>query len=196
MKVVFAVGGGSSELSFHVRLVSGGTYTEWLFAKDRVGESLTLHGPGGVFFLRPDDAPILCVAGGSGMAPIKSILESAAQEGLNRPVTYLFGARTQRDLYCLEEMEALAKRWSNTLQFIPVLSEEPEDSDWTGKRGFVTEYISDEDTGFDLKTCHAYLCGPPVMIDAAIAVLENHQVSVEHIHYDKFLDARQLEEGS
>ncbi|MEH6542537.1 MAG: 2Fe-2S iron-sulfur cluster binding domain-containing protein [Porticoccaceae bacterium] len=185
--------GGSSDLSFHIRRVSGGSYTEWLFEKDRTGEMLELRGPNGSFWLRADDAAILCIAGGSGMAPIKAILEEAAAHDIKRPVTYLFGARAQRDLYCLEEMQALAKQWPGNLQFIPILSEEPEGSSWTGKRGLVTEYINPAAVGFDLKGCHTYLCGPPVMIDAALEVLAHNQVPTDHIHYDKFLDSRQLE---
>lgn len=188
-----AMRGGRNEVSFHVRQVLGGSYTGWLFEKDRTGEKFELHGPAGSFFLRPDDAPILCIAGGSGMAPIKAILERAAQQKINRPVIYLFGARQQRDLYCIKEMQALGEQWPNTFRFIPILSEEAEGSDWSGKRGLVTDYVSNHAVGFPLADCHAYLCGPPIMIDAALLVLEKNKVPVERIHYDKFLDARQLE---
>lgn len=184
---------GGSTPAFHVRRVNGGSYTEWLFEKDRVGEAFELRGPQGNFWLRPAEAPLLCIAGGSGMAPIKAILEDAATQNIHRPVTYLFGARTQRDLYCLDEMEALRQQWPQGFQFIPVLSEEPEASDWSGKRGFVTDFVNSETAGFELETCHAYLCGPPVMIDAALVVLEKNRVETEHVHYDKFLDSRQLE---
>ena len=111
---------GQKNLSFHVRSVPGGSYTEWLFETDRKNEHFELHGPSGAFWLRSSDAPILAVAGGSGMAPLKSILDDALLKGINRPVTYLFGAREQRDLYCLEEMQALAVKWPNTFNFIPV----------------------------------------------------------------------------
>jgi len=188
--------GGQTTLSFHVRNVPGGSYTEWLFKEDRKNEKFELHGPSGAFWLRPADAPILGVAGGSGMAPLKSILDDALAKKVNRPVTYLFGARQQRDLYCLDEMQKLTEEWPNTFTFIPILSEEPEDSDWTGKRGFVTDFINDETTGFALSSCHAYLCGPPPMIDATLLKLEDSDVSLDHIHYDKFLDSRQLEKPS
>ena len=184
------------DVSFHVRQVPGGGYTGWLFAQDSVGESCELHGPAGNFWLRPDTAPILCVAGGSGMAPIKAILEDAAQQKIRRPVTYLFGARQQRDLYCTEEMQALRDQWPETFRYLPILSEEPEGSGWPGERGLVTDYLTSETVGFELRDCHAYLCGPPGMIDAALAVLERNQVPTGHIHYDKFLDARQLEASS
>tara|TARA_R110002096_G_scaffold110035_15_gene240561 strand:+ start:748 stop:1815 length:1068 start_codon:yes stop_codon:yes gene_type:complete len=185
--------GGQKSLSFHVRNVPGGSYTEWLFDNDRKNERFELHGPSGAFWLRTSDAPILAVAGGSGMAPLKSILDDALLKGVNRPITYLFGAREQRDLYCLDEMQALAKQWPNTFNFIPVLSEEATDSNWTGKRGLVTDFINDETTGFPIVDSHAYLCGPPGMIDATLAVLEEAHVNLSHVHYDKFLDSRQLD---
>ncbi|MEH6504450.1 MAG: 2Fe-2S iron-sulfur cluster binding domain-containing protein [Cycloclasticus sp.] len=185
--------GGLNTLSFHVRNVPGGSYTEWLFAEDRKNEAFELHGPSGSFWLRTSDAPILTVAGGSGMAPLKSVLEDALSKGINRPVTYLFGAREQRDLYCLDEMQALTEKWPTNFNFIPVLSEEPEGSDWTGKRGLVTAFINDETAGFPLNDAHAYLCGPPGMIDATLVALEQAGLSLDHIHYDKFLDSRQLE---
>jgi 2-polyprenylphenol hydroxylase and related flavodoxin oxidoreductases len=184
---------GQKTLSFHVRNVPGGEYTQWLFEKDRKGESFELHGPSGAFWLRTSEAPILGVAGGSGMAPLKSILDDAFNNNIKRPVTYLFGARTQRDLYCLDEMKTLEEKWPATFKFIPVLSEEPDDSDWTGKRGLVTDFINDETAGFSVSDSHAYLCGPPGMIDATLVKLEQANVSLNHIHYDKFLDSRQLE---
>ncbi|AFT67701.1 MULTISPECIES: NADH:ubiquinone reductase (Na(+)-transporting) subunit F [Cycloclasticus] len=184
---------GQKTLSFHVRNVPGGDYTQWLFEKDRKGEAFELHGPSGAFWLRTSDAPILAIAGGSGMAPLKSILEDALKNNINRPVTYLFGARAQRDLYCLDDMKKLTEKWSNSFKFVPVLSEEPEDSDWTGKRGLVTDFIDDETIGFSVSDSHAYLCGPPGMIDATLVKLEEANISLDNIHYDKFLDSRQLE---
>ncbi|MBV1875084.1 MAG: 2Fe-2S iron-sulfur cluster binding domain-containing protein [Cycloclasticus sp.] len=184
---------GQQTLSFHVRNVPGGDYTQWLFEKDRKGEAFELHGPSGAFWLRTSDAPILAVAGGSGMAPLKSILDDALTNNINRPVTYLFGARAQRDLYCLDEMKMLEEKWPTSFKFVPVLSEEPEDSDWVGKRGLVTDFINDETAGFSISDSHAYLCGPPGMIDATLTKLEEANISLDNIHYDKFLDSRQLD---
>ncbi len=184
---------GQTSLDFHVRKVPGGSYTEWLFEQDRKNETFELHGPSGAFWLRSADAPILAIAGGSGMAPLKSILDDALNKGINRPVSYIFGARSQQDLYCLDEMHALAEKWPSNFKFIPVLSEEPADSNWTGKRGFVTDYIDDNVLGFPVSESHAYLCGPPPMIDAVLVKLDSASVSLDNIHYDKFLDSRQLE---
>ena len=190
---------GSNTLKFYIRLVPGGAYTEWLFAEDRCGEKFELLAPFGNFRLRASEAPIICIAGGSGMAPIKAILEDALKQNIKRPITFLFGAREQKDLYCLDEMQALKDQWPVHFDFCPILSEEPEDSDWQGKRGLVTEFINADAAGLTgltriaISDCHAYLCGPPGMIDAALLALEAANVDTDNIHYDKFLDARQLD---
>lgn len=183
--------GGSRELLFYVRHTPGGGFTDWLFGAARVGDALDVDGPHGDFWLRPAEAPLLLVAGGSGLAPIRALLEEAAGAGVARDAVFLFGARTQRDLYDLEAMAAIGGRWHGRFRFVPVLSEEPAASDWAGARGLVTELIDGQQVP-DLAARHAYLCGPPRMIDAALAVLARAGVPDLHIHYDKFLDASSL----
>ncbi len=182
-----------NQVVFHVRLVPGGEMSSWLHGESRTGCNVTLSGPHGTFYLRDSEAPVLCVAGGSGMAPIKALLEQVSLEGFARPVTYLFGARTQKDLYCLEEMDALSTQSKGNFRFIPVLSEESQGSDWDGARGFVTTHI--ENQGLDLPSCQAYLCGPPPMIDSAIETLNRAGLMQNEIFFDKFLDASHLPGG-
>lgn len=185
----------ADECMFYVRLVPGGEMTTWLFAEDRVGTSVTVGGPYGSFWLREGDSPIVCIAGGSGMSSIKALLEHACNNECPRDVVYLFGARAQKDLYCLDEMGQLRRNWNanGDFRFIPILSEEPQDSDWEGPRGFVTEHI--ESQGIDLASSQGYLCGPPPMIDAAIEVLERNGMSNSNIFFDKFLDASTMPGG-
>jgi CDP-4-dehydro-6-deoxyglucose reductase len=133
--------GGTAGLVFHIRLVPDGEVSGWLAGGGVTGARVGLDGPHGVFWLRQSDAPILCVAGGSGMAPIKAILEQAALARCPRQVRYLFGARTQADLYGGVEMAGLTQNWAGDFSFTPVLSEEPEGSDWDGARGLVTEWL-------------------------------------------------------
>ncbi|MFD1104900.1 hypothetical protein [Sphingobium olei] len=128
---------------------------------------------------------MLCLAGGSGLAPIMAILQQAQSMGANRPVTLLYGARTRQHLYCLDEIEALSAAWDAPFEFVPVLSEEDAGSDWTGGRGLVTEPIARLP---GLTRTEAYLCGPPAMIDAAEAQLIQHGVLPEMIAADRFLD--------
>ncbi len=182
-------------LTFFIRKVPGGELTTWLFEQERTGSTVTVSGPFGSFWLRDGDGPIICVAGGSGMSSIKALLEHAANLGCTRDVVYLFGARAQRDLYCLDTMESVAARWhpKHQMQFLPVLSDEPEDSDWAGLRGLVTEQIPLQQ--IDWSKAQGYLCGPPPMIDAAIESLRTQGVPADAIHFDKFLDASSIPGG-
>lgn len=184
---------GNREVRFHIRKVPGGQFTEWLFAKDRVGASLVLGGPFGEFQLKPARQPLLFIAGGSGMAPILSILESAGGDDLKRNATYLFGARTQADLYATEEIQNATRKWQGKFDFIPVLSHEPEGSDWSGRRGLVTDLIQEIP---DLSDHHAYLCGPPGMIDSALEHLKAAGIQQESIHFDRFTDSSHLLAGA
>lgn len=168
-------------LSFFVRRTPGGQLSPRLCDENLIGQSLTLEGPSGDFWLRDSDAPALFVAGGSGLAPILAMLRQAAREGVARPVTLLFGARTAADLYALDEIDALARAWSGGFTFIPVLSES-DDPEWTGARGLVTAHLSAHIPA----GAHAYLCGPPAMVDAAAELLTQHGVSRENIRCDRF----------
>lgn len=171
-----------SQVSFFVRKVSGGIFSTLINEQGVVGQPVQVDGPLGDFWLRPAAAPLLLVAGGSGLAPLLAILHEAVGIGVTRPATLLFGARTESDLYALEEISDLARHWRGTLRFIPVLSAAAADAPWNGERGLVTEKmpaVIEADT-------HAYLCGPPPMIDGAIALLRRHGVARENIHADRF----------
>lgn len=185
-------------VSFYIRHVPNGEMTTWIHAQNRVGERVTITGPYGSFWLRESGAPMLCIAGGSGMAPIKALLEQVSQKGFGRNVAYVFGARTQEDLYCLDEMSRIKESGKDQFNFIPVLSREPEGTAWSGLRGNCTDALTSgvlDSCSFDLANCHAYLCGPPAMIDSAINMLVSNGVSKEHIFYDKFLDASTIQGG-
>lgn len=175
------------EVAFFIRRVPGGAFTDWLFSQAQVGTVLEGHGPYGDFWLRPAEAPLLCIAGGSGLAPILALLEQAGTEGVKRDVTLFFGARTQQDLYALERLEALRKTWLGEFAFLPVLSAEANDSDWDGLRGFIPEHF-EHVLEEKLVLQHAYLCGPPPMIDASVKVLSDAGVEAQQIFFDKFFD--------
>ncbi len=171
-----------AQVSFFIRKVQGGVLTSAVHSRALVGESVTLEGPLGDFYLRPARAPLLLVAGGSGLAPILALLEEALATGGERPVTLLFGARAERDLYALEQINSLTGQWNASFNFVPVLSDAALDASWRGVRGQVTELIGQYLAGGS----HAYLCGPPGMIDSAIRVLLNAGVAREHIYFDRF----------
>lgn len=149
------------------------------------GQRIEINASLGDFHLREGDGALLCVAGGSGLASLIALLEGAAESGATqRPVHLLMGARTQRDLYYGDEIAALQARWQAPFDYVPVLSEEAADSDWPGARGWVTEAI----TPVRCIGAQGYLCGPPPMIDAAIAVMTAQGIAPEQIFFDKFSD--------
>jgi NAD(P)H-flavin reductase/ferredoxin len=165
-----------------IRKLPGGRLSTLVNERDLTGTSVHVSRPEGDFWLRPGSAPLLMVAGGSGLPPILAMLEDAAARGVSRSVTLLFGARTERDLYDLARIEALRAGWAGELRFVPVLSDAGVDAAWAGARGLVTQKIPELlEAG-----SHAYLCGPPAMIDAALVTLESLGVARPHIHFDRF----------
>ncbi len=182
------------EHTFYIRLVPDGELSGWLAKESRIGEPVEIAGPLGKFRLDPSDDTMICIAGGSGMSAVAAIVEHAANLGVARDCYFFYGARTQKDLYCHEEMQAVQDKWNqgNRFEFIPVLSEEPEDSDWNGPRGFVTAYFKEEylDQGkLHINEIKAYFCGPPPMIDHGVKALMDAGLGDEDIYFDKFEDA-------
>lgn len=175
----------TTELFFHVRRVPGGAFTEWLFGGPRVDAAVHVKGPQGQFGLRQGEGPLVCIGGGSGLAPLKCMLEQAQRDRCSRPVTLLYGARTQADLYCRTEIARLASDWGAAFRFVPVLSAEPADSDWRGARGLVADFAASLP---DLAHSQAYLCGPPPMVDAAQVLLRSLGVAESNIFADRFFD--------
>lgn len=179
------IAAGHHEVTTFIRHVPGGSFTDVVFKGDPYGVPITLDGPHGNFWLRKSDGPMLCIAGGSGLAPILSLLEDAAMRRTRRDCILLFGARAQRDLYALDEVARIRSAWTAGFDFWPVLSEEDVSN---YRHGFVTGQIEAALTKLG-EGAQAYLCGPPPMIDAAIPILVAAGVPLGEIHYDKFTDA-------
>ncbi len=166
-----------------VRLVPQGICTTWVFEHLKEGDPVTFSGPYGEFHLTDTDAPIIFIAGGSGMAPIRSILAYMKEKNITRKANYFFGALTQNDLFFVDEYNKLQEEMPN-FSFIPALSKEPQDSDWKGERGLITDVVGKHHP--DASKHEAYLCGSPGMIDACIRVLTQNGMPEENIFYDKF----------
>ena len=171
----------SGQVTFYIRRVPDGRLSSFVDENALEGKSVVVGDPSGDFWLREGSAPLLMVAGGSGLPPILAMLQRAAALGSTRPVTLLFGAREERDLYALAEIEALRQSYPGDFRFIPVLSL-AQDTDWQGERGLVTDKLP----ALLEHGAHAYLCGPPAMVDRATLVLEAHGIAREHIHSDRF----------
>ncbi len=134
--------------------------------------------------------PMLFIAGGSGMAPVRSILRTMSHYKIKRKAMYFFGALTQKDLFYLDEMAFLEQNMVD-FQFIPALSNEPVQSDWNGARGLITEAV-EKCLVDDASEYEAYLCGKPAMIQACISVLGKKNIPSERSYFDLFNAAKVL----
>lgn len=171
-------------IEFIIRLVPKGKATTFVHKALENNDDIIITGPYGDFFLQEDsDKPIVCIAGGSGKAPIRSILSVLKDKGMPRKVYYFFGALTQNDLYMTEEFRKLEQEFPN-FKYIPALSKAEDDDTWTGEKGLITDVVSRHFD--DLSNHEAYLCGSPGMIDACIVRLKAAKMPEEQIYFDKF----------
>ncbi|NMG55102.1 CDP-6-deoxy-delta-3,4-glucoseen reductase [Aromatoleum aromaticum] len=155
----------ADHLELHVRHVPGGQFTEHVFNAMKERDILRFEGPLGSFGLREDSTgAALLIVGGTGFAPIKSIVEHAIRTGQRRPMTLYWGARDRAGLY----LDDLARSWESTLpgfRYVPVLSESVPDDSWSGRTGLVHHAVMQDLP--DLSVHEVYACGAPAMIDAA-----------------------------
>lgn len=148
------------------------------------GDPLEVVGPYGSFTLRDSQRRLVFIGGGAGMAPIFSLLTSMAEQGITRDAVFYYGARTEADLFHVDQLAAITAQLPS-VRFVPVLSDcADDDTAWTGERGMVTDVVDRLED--DLAEADLYLCGPPPMVDAALALLERHDVPRTQIHFDKF----------
>jgi propane monooxygenase reductase subunit len=173
----------SGQLEFIIKCYPGGLFSEFLDTRVAVGDELSLTGPFGVFTLRDSPAELVFVGGGAGMAPILSVLRSLAERDPNRKATYYYGARGRRDLCFEPELRALEQLLPH-FRYVPALSEPGPDDAWEGEVGLITDVVRKYET--DLRRTDAYVCGPPPMVEAAIAVLGDLGAPEGRIFYDKF----------
>ncbi|MDD2056904.1 2Fe-2S iron-sulfur cluster-binding protein [Pseudomonas sp. GD03860] len=173
---------GERVLEFHIRRVPDGATTGRVHQLLQPGDPVALEGPFGSACLREQHTgPILCIAGGSGLAPIKAIVEAAVAQGMKQPIHVYFGARSERDLYLVEHFQALARQYAN-LRFIPVLSDVAVTGHW--RTGYVTDAIAHDLA--DLDGWKAYVAGPPLMVEAAMQITQARALRTEDLHADVF----------
>jgi NAD(P)H-flavin reductase/ferredoxin len=181
---------GTTRLEFHVRHYRGGRVGEALASGAlAAGDILGLRGPFGGFHLSDDDErPAILIAGGTGLAPIKAMLDDAFACGRRRKMRFFYGAREAAELYHEPTFAAWARDHAD-FGFVPVLSAEPPQSSWSGARGLVTDSVAAALS--DAFGAEAYLCGPPPMIDAAAALLTSRGIDPADIHADRFVPANE-----
>ena len=169
---------------FVIKIYPGGVFSEYLADKVQVGDQIQVEAPFGTFTLRESrTSDLLFLGGGAGMAPMLGLLRSMAERGVDRKVTFYYGARTQQDLCFVGELAELAERLAD-FTYVPALSHAPDDDGWDGERGLITEVVKRRESS--LAGVDAYVCGPPPMVDAALATLTALGVKENNIHYDKF----------
>lgn len=155
----------SQFVQLHIRHVPGGSFTDHVFGKMKERDILRIELPLGSFYLRQDsDKPIVCVASGTGFAPIKSIIEDAFMKDITRKMVLYWGARRPKDIY----MDALARQWAaehDNFSYVPVMSEATDEDAWGGRTGLVHQAVMADFA--DLSAHQVYACGVPIMVDSA-----------------------------
>ena len=175
----------SGEIELHVRQVPGGGFTSMLFEKLRAGALLRIEGPIGQFIYRDSPAPALLIAGGTGFAPIKSILRHALERGSKRPLHLYWGARHSLDLYEEKTVLDWARQFPE-LTFTAVLSEaSAEEAEADHRRtGWVHDAVLADYP--DLAAFDVYAAGPPAMVEAIRATFPAHGLAEDRLHFDSF----------
>ncbi len=176
----------SDNIELHIRLIPGGRFTTQVFNEMKPGDELRVEGPLGSFYLRESSRPIIFVAGATGFAPVKSIVEDAFHRALQRPMLLYWGVRRPKDLYLME----LAQRWQrehDNFKFVPVLSEPRPEDQWQGRDGLVHEAILRDFP--DLKGYEVYVCGSAKMVDTAFPAFLRQGLAEDYCFSDAFLPA-------
>jgi CDP-4-dehydro-6-deoxyglucose reductase/ferredoxin-NAD(P)+ reductase (naphthalene dioxygenase ferredoxin-specific) len=187
----YSMGNGPDEpvLEFHIRHAGNHGASAHVAGELRVGDPVSVEGPFGDGWLRQDHSgPILAIAGGSGLAPIKSIVETALVAGMKQDVHLYFGVRDEPDIYLEQHFMALAERYPN-LRFVPVLSEPGAPTD--RRSGMVGDAVAADLADFD--NVKAYIAGPPGMVAAAVEMLLERGMPAIDIHADAFYTVAEKE---
>ena len=173
---------GDGLFEFHVRLVPDGRVTGYIAHDLKIGDAVKVSGPlGSAYLRRKHEGPMLCVAGGTGLAPILSILRGAVEQGMTNPVHLYVGVRSPRDIYGMVWLYGLKRQHPGLTVHIVVTSG---GNPAVHRCGLVTDAI-EQDHG-DLSDWRAYLCGSPPMVEAATVVARRKGLSAEHIYADAF----------
>ncbi|ARP83927.1 CDP-6-deoxy-delta-3,4-glucoseen reductase [Bordetella genomosp. 8] len=174
--------GRGGEIDLHIRRIPGGRFTDTFLAQAAPGMPLRIEAPlGGFCYHEEDYRPLLMVATGTGLAPIKAILESLLDDADCPPIKLYWGVRTEADLYMRDVIES----WKDRLyefEFVPVLSRP--DASWQGRRGHVQDAVAEDHD--DLSEHAIYLCGSPAMVSEAKAVFAMLGASMAHVYADSF----------
>ncbi|CAI3970762.1 2-dioxygenase reductase subunit (plasmid) [Alteromonas macleodii] len=174
----------NESVSFLIRAVPGGLMSTYMANKASVGDSITLRGPFGSFYLREVRRPVLMLAGGTGLAPFLAMLEKIQQDGSAHPIHLIYGVTHDIDLVELDKLKAFAVAIDNFTFDVCVASE---NSSWPQK-GYVTDYIEPSDLNDG--DVDIYLCGPPPMVEAVSSFMQEVGIQPVSLHYEKFTTSK------
>ncbi len=178
----------TGEVELNVRIIKGGAGTTWLHEQLKVGDALRISGPYGRFFVRKSaNEPVVFFAGGSGLSSPRSMILDLLGAGSTLPITLVYGQRSQDELYYDAEFRALAAQHPN-FSYVPALSDAAQGDSWQGAQGYVHDVAKAHFAG-NFSGNKAYLCGPPVMIEACISALMQGRLYERDIYTEKFLSA-------
>jgi len=180
-------------LEFIIKTYPDGVFSARLDGALEPGAAIRAKGPYGTCFHREGHAgPMILVGGGSGMSPLWSILQDHIEGKEQRPIRFFYGARTEKDLFLLDELADIAAKLPD-FAFIPALSDKAIDG-WAGETGFIHEVVArrmrEEALAGEID---AYACGPPPMIDAVMPVLFMAGVEPGRFHFDKFTQPTKMD---
>ena len=175
------------KLQFIIKKYADGAFSSLLDGGLPPGTEIRVKGPYGSCFRREErPGPMVMIGGGSGMSPLWSILQDHIESGEQRPIRFFYGARTEKDLFYLDEFAAITSKLDD-FEFIPALSDTASLDGWTGETGLIHEVVAKRLREEGLQgEIDAYSCGPPPMIDAVMPVLMMAGVEPANFHYDKF----------
>lgn len=171
---------GARTAGFLIRNVKGGRMSTWLSAVAKPGDRMTFLGPSGSFYLRPVERPLVMLAGGTGLAPLLSMLETLAQTGTDHPIQLLYGVTRDEDLVETARLEALSARlvgfqWQSCVA---------DPASAHKLKGYVTDHLAN--TQLQSGACDVYLCGPPPMVEAVRQGFAASGVNPVRFFYEKF----------
>tara|TARA_B100000029_G_scaffold107007_1_gene97852 strand:+ start:1588 stop:2598 length:1011 start_codon:yes stop_codon:yes gene_type:complete len=175
-------------LEFHVRYYDGGVFSEYAFNELKNNALLKIEGPLGQFTLQNSERPIIMIAGGTGFAPIKSIVEHTLKINDPRSIHFYWGARLESDLY----LHKIANQWAEKyphITYTPVLSEIDNLKNWSGRTGYVHGTVLEDYS--DLSDHDVYACGPPPMIDAIVKTFPEYHLPKDSLFSDSFEFAKE-----
>jgi CDP-4-dehydro-6-deoxyglucose reductase len=181
---IASVPGRDELIELHIRRVASGEFTQQLFAGMREKTLLRIEGPLGQFWFRRESSrPALLIGGGTGYAPLRSMLRDLLAVGDRRPLHLYWGARTREDLYEDEEVRAFCAAHPN-LRYTPVLSDPQPDDRWTGRRGMVHAAALEDHPR--LHQLDVYASGPPAMVEAVRHEFTARGLPAQQLFFDSF----------